>query len=106
MHQGPKDVKRFCSDVSTSETQAMQVRFLVKPRAMRAYSQKIPPEPYAELATHGATDLITEQYNPLLQLSMVRVLLLMPANCSALRSVLAPNACHGNVKIEKIAGSR
>ena len=45
-----------------SETQAMQVRFLVKPRAMRAYSQKIPPE--SEICRtgntfiHGATDLV------------------------------------------------
>lgn len=38
-----------------SGTQAMQVRFLVKPRAMRTYSQKIPPEQKkkAELATHS-----------------------------------------------------
>ena len=93
-----------------SETQAMQVRFLVKPRAMRAYSQKIPPEPEicrtGNTFIHGATDLVASlQPAPAAFNGESTVVDACRLLCLALR-VLAPNACHRSVKIEKIEGTR
>ena len=78
---------------------------------MRAYSQKIPPEPEicrtGNTFIHGATDLVASlQPAPAAFNGESTVVDACPTALPCAQRVLAPNACHRSVKIEKIEGTR